>query len=545
MLSWAAIINSILFKGESFRPFRVWIDKFTSLEHSFEQMPLEIRAPVTVSMLCALGLSSFDQQAIDIWVDYGETMTGENIDPVSKGQIYNMLVVMYTFRGDLARAYHFLNIFQNFADSRQLPPIIMEQLKNCTACLGWLSGRFDQCKKAGSEGLEIAETSGVHIYNHYLQGQLAASALSQDKLKTAQNHLLKMASCMERMRPWEQGFFHVLTTWSALLEGNVKKAIFHAETNIRLLPETGTPVNSAQVHLAMALACQADGRESESKDYFDSTEKLAGQARDQQIDFSLFLSRAWVALLQNDRKGMIKYLCTAFALGRTEDYVNGYFWNTRAMEQLCYCALEENIEQKFVRNLIRTRQIAPPAQSIILEDWPWKIKIYTLGRFSLLIDDHLVCFSKKAQARPLELLYAIISLGGRNVSREKLADILWPDALGDAAISSLSTTLQRLRKILTIPEAIIVQQGTITLNQRFCWIDIWSFERLISSAEAVSAEQIEKKFTLLKKALLLYHGPFLQELGNVYWLQAVRERLQQESSRISLQMADRLMQRQN
>jgi ATP/maltotriose-dependent transcriptional regulator MalT/DNA-binding SARP family transcriptional activator len=545
MLAWSAVINSILFKGGSFRPFSVWIDKFTGLEQYFIQMPVEIRAPVTVSMLYALGLSSIDQQALEKWVSIGERISGEDIDPVSKGQIYNMLIVMYTFRGDLARAYHYLDIFRNFADSVQLPPIGLAQLKNCTACLGWLSGRFDQCEKAGREGLKIAETSGVHIYDHYLLGQLAASALSQDKLETAQKHLLKMAACMERMRPWEQGFFHVLTTWSALLEGNVKKAVFHAETNIRLLPETGTPVNSAQVHLAMALACQADGRKLESRDYFDSTKKLAGQARDRQMEFSLLLSRAWVALRQDNRKEMLVFLRKALALGRAQGYVNGYFWNTQAMEQLCHHALAEKIEQEYVRLLIRTRKIAPPAHSACLENWPWKIKMFTLGRFSLLVDDRPVRFSKKAQSRPMNLLHVLIALGGRNISQEKLADILWPDALGDAAISSLSTTMQRLRKILTIPEAIIVQQSTITLNPRLCWVDIWAFERFISAAETTATKQIDKKFLFLQKAFALYHGLFLQEQGNEYWLQQIRERLQQNFSRISLQIADYLMQKQD
>ncbi len=170
-------------------------------------------------------------------------------------------------------------------------------------------------------------------------------------------------------------------------------------------------------------------------------------------------------------------------------------------------------------------------------------KVYTLGRFSLLINNQLVTFSRKARARPLELLYALIASGGRNVSKEKITADLWPEALGDTANSSFSTTLQRLRKLLTIPEAILVRHETITLNPRLFWIDIWAFERFISTASTLSTDQIEEKFILLKKASSLYHGSFLQEQENPYWLYTMREGLQKKFSRISLQIADRFIQK--
>ena len=68
---------------------------------------------------------------------------------------------------------------------------------------------------------------------------------------------------------------------------------------------------------------------------------------------------------------------------------------------------------------------------LYLEEWPYPIKIYTLGRFEIIRDDEPLHFSGKEQKKPLELLKALIAFGGRDVPEERLTDALWPDADGD------------------------------------------------------------------------------------------------------------------
>ena len=543
LLAWASIINSILFRSGSFSPFQQWIDEFTGLEQYLDDQPLQIKAPVIVSMLYALGLASTDTQLFDKWAEKGNYLLQQDIDVVNKAHTFNLLIVKTTFRGDLAGADYYLMLFRSFDTSNQLPPFSRIQLKNCAAALAWLSGRFNECEQEGHEGLRIADTSGVHLYNHYFWGQLAAGALSTGNMDTAEKYLQEMAGCKDRMRPWEQSFFHVLATWSALVTHNSAQAMLHARQGIKLIAIMGTTVNNALIYLAMALAFNLAENHDEAENYLQLSLKTGKQSGDRQTEFSSLLAGAWFSLQRGNHRAADDYLQQAMTIGREKGYVNGYFWNNGMMEHLCHRALEVRIEEKYVQELIRTRNIMPPPRMMILENWPWKIKVYTLGRFSLLINNQLVTFSRKARARPLELLYALIASGGRNVSKEKITAYLWPEALGDAANSSFSTTLQRLRKLLTIPEAILVRHETITLNPRLFWIDIWAFERFISTASTLSTDQIEEKFILLKKASSLYHGSFLQEQENPYWLYTMREGLQKKFSRISLQIADRFIQK--
>jgi len=544
LLTWASIVNSILLKFGSFSPFQQWIDEFAELEQYLDDQPFQIKAPVIVSMLYALGLASTDRQLFDKWAEKGNHLIQQDIDAINKAHTFNLLIVKNTFRGDLADADYYLMLFRSFDRASQLPPFSRIQLKNCAAALAWLSGRFAECEQEGHAGLQIAETSGVHLYNHYFWGQLAAGALSTGNLKQAEKYLAHMAGCMDRMRPWEQSFFHVLATWSALLKQNSAQAVMHARKGVELIAVMGTTVNNALIYLGMALACNLADNHAEADNYLQLSLKTGKESGDRQTEFSSLLAGAWFSLQRGNHRSADDYLQQAMTIGRKKGYINGYFWNNGMMEQLCHRALEVRIEEIYVQELITSRNIMPPPGGILLENWPWKIKVYTLGRFSLLIDNQLVTFSRKARARPLELLYALIASGGRNVSKEKITTYLWPEALGDAANSSFSTTLQRLRKLLTIPEAILVQHETITLNPRLFWIDIWAFERFISTASTLSTDQIEEKFLLLEKASSLYHGSFLEEQENPYWLYTMRERLQKKFSRISLQIADRLLQKQ-
>jgi len=149
-----------------------------------------------------------------------------------------------------------------------------------------------------------------------------------------------------------------------------------------------------------------------------------------------------------------------------------------------------------------------------VEEWPWPVKVYTLGRFSLVVDGKILPSGRKTRQKPLLLLKALVALGGREVPVEQLEEILWPDADGDLAHQSFAKTLERLREMLGDDRAVLLHDARLTLNNRHCWVDVWEFERTLGRADAARnpgalAPDDGEVARIAERAIALYGGTFL------------------------------------
>jgi LuxR family maltose regulon positive regulatory protein len=171
---------------------------------------------------------------------------------------------------------------------------------------------------------------------------------------------------------------------------------------------------------------------------------------------------------------------------------------------------------------VRKRKLLPKETPLEIEAWPWPIKIYTLGRFEILRDGQPVQPKGKVQRKPLALLKAIIAFGGQGVREESLIDGLWPDADGDAAALALTSAIHRLRRLLTHEKAIVRKDNKLTLDERYCWVDVTAVERLLGRADSALRNARDERVwseavNLIQKAAELYKGPFLAGDTDAPW----------------------------
>lgn len=162
------------------------------------------------------------------------------------------------------------------------------------------------------------------------------------------------------------------------------------------------------------------------------------------------------------------------------------------------------------------------------------VRVFTLGRFSLLRDGVPICFSHKTPKRPVSLLKALVALGGREVSGRKLTDALWPDEEGDAADCVLRVNVYRLRRLLGARDVVIVYDNHVSLESKLCWVDVWEFQRLLG--EAAAATSLAERADLLERALALYKGAFLPGDADEPWSLSMRERLRNAFLRLSAEL---------
>jgi LuxR family maltose regulon positive regulatory protein len=188
----------------------------------------------------------------------------------------------------------------------------------------------------------------------------------------------------------------------------------------------------------------------------------------------------------------------------------------RVLPEVYAAALALRIADGDVRRAIRDYHLRAPEADP--PGWPWPFEVRMLGRFEVLRDGQPLAFSRKVPKKTLALLKAVVALGGRSVSEQRLIDALWPDEEGDAAARALDATVLRLRTLLGDPQAIVQRGGRVAIDSERVWVDVFAFEQALASNEHADG-------ATLQRALDLYGGAFLAEDEGESWPVAARERL--------------------
>jgi len=299
---------------------------------------------------------------------------------------------------------------------------------------------------------------------------------------------------------------------------------------LTLSVEAGSPYTLGFSHIVNSLVKHILKKHKEAKDHLGEVFDIALQIKAKIYEFSALLLEALFAFDQGEEESGRLSLRKALALGKGRKYFYPYIDLPGRMAYLCKNALENGIEVEYVQELIRRLNIVSDQPPLHLENWPWRLRIYTLGRFELLRDGKPIQFSRKAQQKPLSLVKALVALGGMEVKEEQITDILWPEADGDGAHRSFEITLYRLRKLVGIHDVVQLQEGRLTLDPRYCWVDVWAFDDFLRRFEQGLQGEGKKigetaAISQIQRAIGLYQGAFLPGETSEPWTNSVRERV--------------------
>ncbi len=184
-----------------------------------------------------------------------------------------------------------------------------------------------------------------------------------------------------------------------------------------------------------------------------------------------------------------------------------------------HAALRAGIDPPFVAWLVRALDIRPGSDPP--DDWPYRVRVHTLGEFRLVRDGTAVTFARKTQKRPLQLLKLLVAHGGRGLDTGRIAEILWQDADGDSAQDSLTMAVHRLRKLLGEDGAVTVRDGKCALDPEKVWVDVWTLERRLDAIDVGRIAPADGIAALRR----LYPGHFLESDPVEPWMLPLRHRL--------------------
>ncbi|MFZ0468583.1 MAG: BTAD domain-containing putative transcriptional regulator [Thiogranum sp.] len=519
----ASIVDTFSFGWHDFYPLDGWIDELQALIAAHPELPTsEIQARLTVAMFVALMHRRPDHPDMERWTQQAREVARNTAGANERLIIGMHLATYYVWWGrhrDMAVLIEELRPLFQRDDISAIGFIAFHAIE----AMYYTRSLAGDGVRTALAGLKRAEQSGVYVMNSLLLGFAAIVSMDTGNLGAARTYLANLAALFHPARLMDQGFYHWNRGHLAWLEGDIPGACEHARQCVDIVTQSGSAFHERLVPITLAKILVEAGEYQEAAEILQKTLPAIRAINNPTLEYECLLIMAKNAFAQCDSAAGTEALRRGFALMRQYGAESTIWWNPEWIMALCARALEASIEIEFVRAFVLKHNLVPE-QHLAIEQWPWPVKINTLGGFTLLVNGEPVQSGGKAQKKPLELLKALVAFGGRAVSDTLITDALWPDADGDDARHSLKTTVHRLRKLLGNEQAILIDGGKLSLNPRCCWTDVWAFERLLGrqhGSGADDADQAER----LERAIDIYKGGFLNAEGEESWMLAPRERL--------------------
>jgi DNA-binding SARP family transcriptional activator len=531
--SWSCAVDTFMYTFDDFRPLDCWIAWLTDRIHLNPSFPTpDLEACVASSMVSALVWRQPDHPELSSWVHRAFSSSRTMSDTSVRLLACRRVLHHHIWFGDLDGSRIVLEDMERICGSGEVPPAPLIATKMIQAHYWALLGNDGtHALELASDGIRMGEETGIHIVDLFLLTQGGVAALARRDHALAEDFIRKLstttpAGCSTCFTFW-------LISMQELLRGDIPQALAFSGEMLYAARRCGTPFPEAWAHLLIAQAAFEDENHSLAYTELAAAEEFARKTGSMYFEFACCLVRTYFTLTRRRQSSGLQLLRRALKIGREHGFTNTPLVDRPDVWSfLCATALEAGMEIEYAQELIRGQRLHPHAQAMNLENWPWPVKIYTLGGFRLLVDGKPVTFAGKVQKKPLEMLMCIVSLGGKNIAREQLTDLLWPDSDGDQAQSAFNTTVSRLRSILGTNEALAIKGGRVSLNPRYCRVDTWTLDDLVQRMDALwtamsgsgkgGVRETAQWTALMENAVRYYVGPFLPEEDRPWVLTARR-----------------------
>jgi len=524
--AWAGIIETYYYQWDDFTPIDPWFDELELLqrESPMSRWP-QVEARVVYAVVIVFGFARADRHDLKAWVERAWALWNSNHDLQARGPMMACLGLYYFWKADAVRLRPLLADLRQFAAAEALDPFIRLQSHWILSCQ-WIIGDLAEAQEWIRLALTLSERVGVRIFDGFFFSCGAAICQIRDDVAGAARYTELLRKTLSPGRRIDVSLNLFYAAWLAQRRGDCQGACSTLEQALDIADRSNTGHARAVVQASLAEALTPLGNSQKAMALIDAAENYARDSDNTMLTYICLLARAWDALRNHGLTACAPLLSAAFRHGRDHDFTIYPGWLAPKMSELCASAIRLGIEMDYASRLIRLRNLMPDASCATLKDWPFPVKIYALGNFSVWRNGEALKFSGKSPKKPLELLQGIIAWGGRNVDERSLAAALWPRA--EDSVQALAVTLHRLRKLIG-DETIERQDGHLSLNPRRAFVDVWALQNvLLLTAAACQAHDADAVVPLTQQLMALYGGAFLSGNGAVHWAASLRAKLRKE-----------------
>ncbi len=531
-LAWVSIVEAALIDWD-FSFLRSWLGRMEREILDSDGFPgREIESKVVLAMFSSMMFLEPWHERIVPWLNRLESCLHDSQDDDYRMRCGPPLVSYYQWVGRVDELVSLVGILRPLGGDVVRPSALVDWYLS-EAIVSWFIADWEQCSASIAKGMEAVVHAGAPGMAPLFSIQGVYCALSRGDMDEGEVHLERIKAAIDSGHRMHRAHYYYLLAWQDDLLGRPARSVHHLHVALRIARADGTPFPLACVQVELAGLLVEQGDLDDAWFHLQAATETARRVRASALMVKCLLVRASLEDRRDDRRSSDQFRREAFSLANRHGIVNLPWWNPRSMATHCVRALESGIEAEYVRGLIRARTLVPDRAPVHLEDWPWLLKIYTLGRFSLVREGRQVELRGKGQHMPLTLLKTLIAMGARDVPESALSEALWPSSEVESAHSNFTTTLSRLRRLLGDPRILRLCDGHLSIDSRLCWVDVWAFERSSNRADrlwrACSGDPGKDFVFAAMQALECYKGGFLGRDGDEeYAIFSARERMREK-----------------
>ncbi|MFP4560303.1 MAG: BTAD domain-containing putative transcriptional regulator [Thiohalorhabdus sp.] len=500
-IAWTGIIDSIWLEWAHVSEYDPWIDAFRRHETDFrERLPAYLWFSVLRGILVATcharpldpALAELEREGLEVL--QGEMPDSERL--MLAGQLMYLNTWQFGRRAGAAR------IMALMADRQEAvanaSPLARTLWKTFSALWAFLyEADPESCYTEAGVGRDLILAHGIGSWDSAVPPLHCATTFGDQDRFRDWLRWFQRSECKTNRAFYDtfQAHFMACDAW---LAGDIHAAVEHGRQSLVAAERHGSVVIFAGFRALLAGCLAEAGETRQALAEATRARRLGGDFPSDFLKVMLFLPLARIPLLQGRPRRALPYLRRAFEAGERQRLFFPLMVRHRELATLCALALAEGIAPDHARWLIRTAGLPPPEEGALRRHWPWRIRLRTLGGLYLELEDTGETIGPRQKGA--FLLSELVLAGPTGAPQATLAERVWPDSPPEKGLNNLHVALHRLREQLGDPEAVVVRDGQVALNEQRVWVDLWEFRRLSAKPEESSVHELRAAFDLFQGA---------------------------------------------
>lgn len=530
--TWIFVMQSINSTWMETQRIPEWLNNYKNCgEVNKENVPIELEAQIIANLAVGYMLYGQEPESTKYYLNQIDKIISQHKNEELDSILINRGLFVTLVLGHTNKAKKYLAQLNSLSDTNSFSPLgQMDVVANKLMGESFV-GDPSVALMLYEQGQQLAEDYGIFLFEGIFQITTLMAALSMSNEAQAKFHIQRS----DKIPPFpimNKTNIYWGKAQMAIFQGHYDEAVEACEIAIKLLTEEQKIPTYAQIiKFTHIEAVYGQGKSEEAQRLLQIASDEADKLQMPSSQIRAHLLKAHFAMDAHDEKNAKLHISNMFKLGKKYGMHLYCGWVPgKLISWACHKALEWNIESSFVKNYVHNLNhwLIPP--DMTLREWPWPVRIYTMGHFRIELDNGKVLGESKQDKKPLQLLQRLMIRSG-SATVSELSEDLYSEQPNDKHSSLLRKHLHRLRTLLNIDAAILRDGDMLHINRQFCWIDVDTFNAL----------SLVKTKAARDDALALYQGEYLSQVNiDNFDLLAQREQLRGTYLRNALEQIESL-----